>query len=182
VSGDGFSGVASIEYIEGAEVLASDGSEQTVTAQVTNLAGSTSEISVSHINIDSTLPTTTILLLGSEGVSGANIHDPVSATIDLKARLDDFGMYDSDDVALGYAFEDATGTPIVGLKVHATILEVGAIGTANIFQSLQLCEFAPTGGFYYLVLPAELVSGQVYEVWFEEATEVHMFKTEVMAP
>ena len=182
VSGDGFSGVASIEYIEGAEVLASDGGEQTVTAQVTSLAGNTSEISVSHINIDSTLSTTTVLLVGSEGVSGANVHDPVSATIDLKARLDAFGIYDSDDVALGYAFEDAAGTPIAGLKVHATILEVGAIGTANVLQSLHLCEFAPTGGFYYFVLPAELVSGQVYEVWFEEATEVHMFKTELTVP
>jgi len=182
VSGDAFSGVASIEYVEGTEVLATDGGEQIVTAQVTNLAGKMSEISVGYINIDGTLPTTTILLLDSEVISGADVYYPASATIDLKGRLDAFGTYDLDDVALGYAFDDALGAPIAGLTVYATVLEVGTPGVADVLQSLQLCGFAPAGGFYYFVLPAKLVSGQVYEVWFEETTGLHTFKTQVIAP
>ena len=128
------------------------------------------------------LPTTTILLLDSEVISGADVHYPASATIDLKGKLDAFGTYDLDDVALGYAFENALGAPIAGLTVYATLLEVGTAGVADVLQSLQLCEFAPAGGFYYFVLPTKLVSGQVYEVWFEETTGLHTFKTQVIAP
>jgi len=179
---DGFSGVASVKYTEGAEVLAIDGGGQIVTGEVTDLAGNTSDYTVEHINIDGTLPTPTILLVDQEGVVGANLLDPVPTTVDLKAKLDAFGMYDPDAVALGYAFENAAGEPVAGLKVYATVLAVGADGVIREIRSFRFCEFAPTGGFYYFVLPAGLVSGQVYEIWFEEPTGAHTFKTHVLIP
>jgi hypothetical protein len=175
-SSDGLAGVAPIEYVKGAMVNATDGGGQISAAQVSDLAGNmAASISVSNINIDSTLPTTTILLTDSEGAIGANVHDPV-LPIDLKAKLDAFGTYELDNVALGYSFADAD------LKVFATVLEVGEAGVSYEIQSYQSCEFAPTGGFYYFVLPAELVSGQLYDIWFEETAGSQTFKTQVIAP
>ncbi|MCK5828659.1 hypothetical protein KAH43_09075 [Candidatus Bipolaricaulota bacterium] len=175
-SSDAFAGVGPIKYITGGSVIATDGGGQISSAQVSDLAGNTAApISVRDINIDSTLPTTTVLLADSEGASGASVHDPVVA-IDLKAKLDAFGTYDADNVALGYSFADAD------LTIYATVIEIGATGTSDEIQSYQVCEFAPVGGFYYFILPARLVSGQLYEIWFEEISGSHIYKAQVVAP
>lgn len=175
-SSDGLSGVDSIEYVKGAMVNATDGGEQISTAQVRDLAGNMSAlISVGNINIDSALPTTTVLLADSEGASGANVHNTV-LPIDLKAKLDAFGTYDVDSVALGYSFADAN------LKIYVTLVKVGEAGASDSIHFYQSCEYAPTGGFYYFVLPANLVSGNLYEVWFEEIGGSHVYRAQVIAP
>jgi hypothetical protein len=179
---DELSGVASIEVVDGAEVLTADGGSQTVTAQVSDLAGNTSEIGVDSINIDSTLPTTTVVLVAGEGTSIANTLGPVLTPIDLTAKLDAFGTYDPANVALGFSFVDAAGAPVAGLTAYATVLDIGVDGAITEIHFFRFCEFAPTGGFYYFVLPAKLVSGDVYEVWFEESGGAHLFKTRVIAP
>jgi CheY-specific phosphatase CheX len=180
---DGFSGLASpVEYIQGTEVVVNDGADQTVTGRATDLAGNETEASVLSINIDSSLPTTTVLVVDAEGASGAQLHGPVPGTVDLGEKLDSFGDYDADRIALGYAFVDAAGEAIADLNVHATILIVRDAGKVEFVKGFHICEYAPAGGFYYFVVPSELERSQVYEVWFEDTTGAFAFKAWVRVP
>jgi len=180
--GDAFCGIDAVEYTEGEPVLSGDGGDQVVAVQATDLAGNLTEDSVGSINIDTTLPTTTVLLAAAEGEMSANTVSSGLSPIDLTAKLDAFGLYDPKDVALGCAFTDPAGVPIEGLNVYATILEMDDTGAVTDIRFFRFCEFAPTAGFYYFVLPSGMVSGQVYEVWFEASGEAQLFKARVIAP
>jgi len=179
-SSDGFSGVGSVEIVEGAHIFASDGGAQVFSALVTDLAGNQATTTVGSINIDNTLSTTTILLKESEGLVNASADGAVSDPIDLITKLDAYGEYDPSDISLAYAFQDSAGMPIEGLNVHATILKVGENSAPDELVSLLLCEYAPTGGFYYMTLPEALVSGQQYIVWFESSDQAYSFKTRII--
>ena len=175
-----FSGIDSVVYVEGAETFAADGGAQIFSILVTDLAGNQSTATVTDINIDTVLPATTILLEDSEGLLGATADGPELIAVDLKAKLDAFGVYDSSNIALGFAFKDASDAPIDDLKVHATILKVGEGAARDEMVSFLLCEYAPAGGFYYMVLPEGLITGQEYTIWFEESNQAHSFKVSII--
>ena len=179
---DAFSGIDTVEYVEGDPVLSGDGGNQVVLVQATDRGGNLTEGRVGFINIDTVLPTTTILLADSEGNAEANTEGSMLAPIDLTAKLDAFGAYDPADVGLGYAFTDGGGSPIEGLNVYATILETDDAGAVTDIQFFEFCEYAPTGGFYYFVLPSEMIPGEVYEVWFEASGQAQLFRARVIAP
>lgn len=179
---DAFSGIDTVEYVEGGPVLSEDGGNQSVLVQAADLGGNLTEDLVEFINIDTALPTTTILLADGEGNAEADTEGSMLTPIDLTAKLDAFGAYDPADVALGYAFTDAGGSPVEGLNVYATVLETDDAGAVTDIRFFQFCKYAPAGEFYYFVLPSEMISGEVYEVWFEASGETQLFRTRVIAP
>jgi len=179
---DAFCGIDSVVYVEGGPELSADGGDQGVVVQVTDLAGNMTENrEVRWINIDAALPTTTILLSPDEVLASGNTVFGDLLPIDLTTKLEAFGVYDPEDVALGCGLMDE-GEPIEGLNVYATILETDDAGDVADVTFFQFCEYAPAGGFYYFVLPDGMISGQIYEVWFEASNETQLCKARVIAP
>jgi len=145
--------LSGIVYVTGQSTIEGIADDFSITGYATDAAGNTGSIVVGGINVDNELVTTTIAL-----------ESDTTGTIDLKAKLDAFGSYDAGSIAVGAAFADPD------LKVSLTVVAYDA-GTEKYttVMSFQACEYAVVSGLYHAVLPTDrLVSGDTYELWFEE--------------
>jgi len=150
VPADELSGIA---YVTGQLTVEGIGDHLTLVGMAFDKAGNTGYVDVDDINIDNKLETTTVAF------------DPdVQGTIDIAAKLDAFGMYDADSIAVGAAFADPDLT--ISLTVVGFDADTGNYTTVMAFKA---CEYAEVSGLYHATLPMErLVSGDTYELWFEE--------------
>ena len=102
------------------------------------------------INIDHSLFATTVVVTDEDA--------------DLAAKLEAFGTYDRDDIAVGIAF--------AGTDRHFTLTILAydeATEKYSTVVAFKGCEYAATSGLYHATLPMDrLVSGDTYEIWFEE--------------
>jgi len=144
---DGLSGIE----LEPTDVTFSmDGGGLSATGKAIDVAGNVTELVVENINIDHALPSTTVVLTDEDA--------------DLAAKLEAFGTYDRDDIAVGMAF--------AGSDRHFTLTILAydeATEKYSTVVAFEGCEYAATSGLYHATLPMDrLVSGDTYEIWFEE--------------
>jgi hypothetical protein len=145
--------LSGIVYVTGQLTIDGVADDFSITGYATDAAGNTGSVVVGGINVDDELATTTIAF--EPGVVGP---------VDLKAKLDAFGRYDANSIAVGAAFGDPD------LRITLTVVAYDP-GTAKYITVMAFigCEYAAVSGLYHAVLPtSRLVSGDTYELWFEE--------------
>ena len=153
VSFDAADGLSGIGGATGTATLDDAGEGMSVTGCACDFAGLTTCVVVSNINIDIDLDTTTVAL--DVGATGA---------IDLGAKLEAFGTYDRDSIAIGAAFAGSDRSFTLTILAYDDATE--KYSTVVAFMG---CEYAATSGLYHGTLPMDrLVSGDTYEIWFEE--------------
>jgi hypothetical protein len=144
--------LSGIDYVTGQLTIEGAADGGTMMGFATDGAGNTGSVEVADINIDPELATTTI----------AFAPDDVGP-IDLKAKLDAFGTYDRDSLAVGIAFADPD------LDVTLTVLAYDE--TTQKFttvMSFKGCQYAAVSGLYHATLPMSRLASGEYELWFEE--------------
>jgi len=144
---DGLSGIV----LEPTDVsFAMEGAGLSASGKTIDAAGNMTELVVGDINIDHALPSTTVALSDED--------------VDLGAKLEAFGTYERDKIAVGTAFAGADRDFTLTILAYDAATE--KYSTVVAFKG---CEYAATSGLYHATLPMDrLVSGDTYELWFEE--------------